>query len=350
MPSASPRIDVSSSSVSKTRAGAEPLLEAARDAVDAALDRDVLAEERAPRGSRSSASASAALIACASVTGSLARGRRRRTLERRARRERAHHLRPPTRAAAAPPPRARCAKHTLALGEVLRSELVAARRPSQRAGREQRVGVPVRADLLRRAVGGLDVGARVAEEAHRRAGGARAGAPVLADPVDEVRGDLEHGLRVVAGGGLVAQRGPRAQRRLDPALRRAHADPEPVVLADEEQRQRQPLVRERAPRCSAPACAVAWLTDASPKLQTTTASGGHACSTPSFFARSIANATPTARGRCEAIVEVCGITASSWLPKTLCRPPAIGSVARRGHAPAGCRARRRAPPAPARAR
>ena len=42
-------------------------------------------------------------------------------------------------------------------------------------------------------------------------------------------------------------------------------------------------------------------------------------------ARSIANATPTARGRCEAIVEVCGMTASSWWPKTLCRPPAIGS-------------------------
>ena len=59
------------------------------------------------------------------------------------------------------------------------------------------------------------------------------------------------------------------------------------------------------------ACAVAWLTDASPKLQTTTESGSHACSTPSFFARSIAKATPTARGRCEAIVEVCGITVSA---------------------------------------
>ena len=51
------------------------------------------------------------------------------------------------------------------------------------------------------------------------------------------------------------------------------------------------------------------------------------CSSPSFRARSIANATPTARGRCEAIVEVCGMTASSWWPKTLCRPPAIGSSA-----------------------
>ena len=74
------------------------------------------------------------------------------------------------------------------------------------------------------------------------------------------------------------------------------------------------------------ACAVAWFSDASPKLQTTTASAGHGDSTPSFFARSIANATPNARGRCDAIVEVCGMIASSALPKTLCRPPAIGSV------------------------
>ncbi len=27
------------------------------------------------------------------------------------------------------------------------------------------------------------------------------------------------------------------------------------------------------------------------------------------------------------MVEVCGMTASAWLPKTLCRPPAIGSSA-----------------------
>ena len=73
------------------------------------------------------------------------------------------------------------------------------------------------------------------------------------------------------------------------------------------------------------ACAVAWLSDASPKLQTTIASLGHVHSTPSLRARSIAIATPTARGRCDAIVDVWGITARSWWPKTLCRPPAIGS-------------------------
>jgi len=39
----------------------------------------------------------------------------------------------------------------------------------------------------------------------------------------------------------------------------------------------------------------------------------------------MATAIPTARGRCDAIVEVIGMTASSFRPKTLCRPPAIGS-------------------------
>jgi hypothetical protein len=73
--------------------------------------------------------------------------------------------------------------------------------------------------------------------------------------------------------------------------------------------------------------AVEWLADASPKLATTIALAGHGEGTPSFFARSIAKATPTARGRCEAIVEVCGRIASSGWPKTLCRPPAIGSLA-----------------------
>ena len=73
--------------------------------------------------------------------------------------------------------------------------------------------------------------------------------------------------------------------------------------------------------------AVEWLAEASPKLQTTTASAGQRRATPSRAARPMANATPTARGRCEAIVDVCGITASAWLPNTLWRPPALGSSA-----------------------
>ena len=72
-------------------------------------------------------------------------------------------------------------------------------------------------------------------------------------------------------------------------------------------------------------CAVAWFSEASPNEHTTIASSGQAEATPSSRARSIANAIPTARGRCEAIVEVCGRTARSGWPKTLWRPPAIGS-------------------------
>ena len=77
---------------------------------------------------------------------------------------------------------------------------------------------------------------------------------------------------------------------------------------------------------SAPA-AVEWLTEASPKLVTTTASCGQGVARPSFAARASEKARPTARGRCEAIVEVCGITCSSGWPNTLCLPPAIGSAA-----------------------
>jgi hypothetical protein len=53
--------------------------------------------------------------------------------------------------------------------------------------------------------------------------------------------------------------------------------------------------------------ATEWLAEASPKLQIAIASDGHGDATRSFAARSIANATPTARGRCEAMVEVCGM-------------------------------------------
>ena len=61
---------------------------------------------------------------------------------------------------------------------------------------------------------------------------------------------------------------------------------------------------------SAPA-AVEWLTDASPMLVTTTESAGHGGGWPSRAARGSARARPTALGRCEAIVEVCGMTFSS---------------------------------------
>ncbi len=72
--------------------------------------------------------------------------------------------------------------------------------------------------------------------------------------------------------------------------------------------------------------ATEWLAEASPKLHTAIASAGHGDATRSFAARSMANATPTARGRCDAIVEVCGMIARSWRPNTLWRPPEIGSL------------------------
>ena len=73
--------------------------------------------------------------------------------------------------------------------------------------------------------------------------------------------------------------------------------------------------------------AVEWLADASPNEHTTTASDGHSQSTPRRWARCSAIDKPTALGRCEAMVEVCGMTARSGCPNTLCRPPAIGSSA-----------------------
>ena len=58
--------------------------------------------------------------------------------------------------------------------------------------------------------------------------------------------------------------------------------------------------------------AVEWLAEASPKLATAIASRGQAHETPSLADRSMETATPTARGRCDAMVDVCGMTASSW--------------------------------------
>ena len=50
---------------------------------------------------------------------------------------------------------------------------------------------------------------------------------------------------------------------------------------------------------------------------------GSAC--PSRRPASIAIAVPSALGRCEAMVEVCGSTHNGLLPHTLCRPPLAGS-------------------------
>ena len=84
--------------------------------------------------------------------------------------------------------------------------------------------------------------------------------------------------------------------------------------------------------------AVEWLTDASPRLATTTASSGQGVRMSDPSARCSAKASPNARGRWEAIVEVWGMTFSVGWPKTLCRPPGdrfvgarrSGRAARRG--------------------
>ena len=103
-------------------------------------------------------------------------------------------------------------------------------------------------------------------------------------------------------------------------------------------------VRLSQPAVLKPARATAWLTEASPNEQITIASAGQPMSArgarrpptravearrraPSGPFWSSAYARPTARGRCEAIVEVVGMTDSLAWPNTLCRPPAIGSVA-----------------------
>src|ERR1051325_4254553 len=72
--------------------------------------------------------------------------------------------------------------------------------------------------------------------------------------------------------------------------------------------------------------AVEWLADASPNVHAMIASCGTLPAMPRRAARSSDTAAPTAFGRCDAIVEVCGGIASAWLPNTLWRPPAIGSA------------------------
>jgi hypothetical protein len=75
--------------------------------------------------------------------------------------------------------------------------------------------------------------------------------------------------------------------------------------------------------------AVEWFADASPKLATTTASSGQRSGRRSRAGmrswRPSAQPMPRARGRWLAMVDVCGITARSGCPNTLCRPPATGS-------------------------
>ena len=72
-------------------------------------------------------------------------------------------------------------------------------------------------------------------------------------------------------------------------------------------------------------CAVAWLLEASPNEQMAMLSSGIGEAWPMRLACSIATAVPSALGRCEAMVEVCGSTHNGLEPQTLWRPPEAGS-------------------------
>ena len=74
------------------------------------------------------------------------------------------------------------------------------------------------------------------------------------------------------------------------------------------------------------AAAVEWFAEASPNEHTTTASSGHSQSTEPVcpLQRDGQTNSPRKMGG----NEVCGMTARSGWPKTLCRPPAMGSSAR----------------------
>ena len=68
--------------------------------------------------------------------------------------------------------------------------------------------------------------------------------PVLAHPRDELAGGREQLLRAFPDGVLDRELRPPVERLLDPCLGRRDADPEAVVLADEQQRKRRAGVRE----------------------------------------------------------------------------------------------------------
>ena len=108
---------------------------------------------------------------------------------------------------------------------------------------------------------------------------------------------------------------------------RRHADAEPVVLAHVEERERQALeraLRRRVQRRLRRRVVQRGVSERAERRSRRASMGTARRAAPR--GRS-ASAIPTARGSCEAIVDVIGTTASSLRPKTLCRPPAIGSTA-----------------------
>ena len=110
------------------------------------------------------------------------------------------------------------------------------------AGRAQdRIAQLVVADRRDRPVAGFDVGAGVAHEAHGAQVQERRPA-VRPHPRGEIAGDVVGVGEVAAVGELVAELGDVAERGLDPSRGGRHADAPPVVLAHEQQRERQTLM------------------------------------------------------------------------------------------------------------
>ncbi len=127
------------------------------------------------------------------------------------------------------------AGHRLARGQQARAD-------QRGRGRHQRVAGQVRRHVGGRTVGRLRIAARVAEEANRRQVQEHR-APPGPDQPGGPDGGVVGGERVAAVGGQVVQAGAVAVGGRHPPGRRRHADPDPVVLADEQQRDRDLLVR-----------------------------------------------------------------------------------------------------------
>ena len=249
LPLASPRIEVSSSSVSKTRPPPASCHEALRHAVHAAFHRDVLAEHQHvglafEHGRKRGVDGLRERQRLGVVGRRHQRAGQPFDLFRPPNGERAHDV-------------GGC-RELLGIGQ-LAGDLVHQCRRSRRVAERDRIGVQpvasrccggaenriafgVGAHLDGCPIRAFDIGAGMSTEPHSSQVQER-GLAGAAHPLGQVGCDLGDRNRIVAVDGDVAQVRARRERRLDPTRRCAHADPEPVVLADEHQRQRQPLVR-----------------------------------------------------------------------------------------------------------
>ena len=229
---------------------------------------------------------SAPLIASASVSGSVTGSRAAASLrassataagDRGA--SGAHHLRGASRAGAGGRLRARRSRTRALAVEVLLCEPRAgarAGRDEPRAGGDERVAREIGPHVGRGAVGGLDVGAGVAEVANGAGGGARR-ADASRAPSRRARGRLPARR---PGSSPAARSRSGCPARLESALAtQPEGDgtliPRPLSSQTKSSGTGRCWWAAWAVVLRA-ACAVAWFSEASPKLQTTTASPGQA--------------------------------------------------------------------------